>query len=176
MSDATQTSLIRTDPVVMAVWKRLTSTFATWRLILLAGFTHRGLYQLSNDQVSPLITTAHWKLGLGLLGGLDDAQIGFLTTFAEMNASRAERVFRTNTLILVTIPVGLIIGINEVFPEIWDQAGFNQIDTIASVLAAWVVVAGLMMAASWRARDLADLLVFEAARRELARQQRVAPT
>ena len=33
--------LIRTDPVAMGVWKRLTAQFATWRLIVFASFTKR---------------------------------------------------------------------------------------------------------------------------------------
>ena len=70
MSDEGQ--LIRTDPVAMGVWKRLTSLFATWRM-LLAGFTRRSLSQMANDQLTPLTRAVHWKVGLGLLGGLVSA-------------------------------------------------------------------------------------------------------
>jgi len=168
---ATMTGLIRTDPVAMAVWKRLTKGFATWRLLLLAGFTRRGLHHFGNDHLTPLNSAGHWKVGLGLLGGLGDAQIDFLRTYAELNASRVERSFRTYALLLVTIPVGATIGINEIDPGIWDRLGFSQIESVIAILGLWAIAAGILMAAAWRARDLADLLVFEQARRQLLRAE-----
>ncbi len=166
--------LIRTDPVAMGVWQRLTKGFATWRLIVLSGFTRRGAHHFGNDHLTPLNKAVHWKIGLGLLGGLDDGQIDFLKTYAELNASRVERSFRTYALILVTIPVGATVGINEIDPDIWEQAGFSQIETVIVILGVWAVAVGILMAAAWRARDLADLLCFEQARRVLARANRTS--
>ncbi|WP_417476307.1 hypothetical protein [Maricaulis sp.] len=163
--------LIRTDPMAMEVWKRLTKGFATWRLLLVAGFTRRGLYHFGNDHLTPLNRAGHWKIGLGLLGGLSEAQIDFLTTYAELNASRVDRSFRTYALLLVTLPVGATIGINEIDRDIWDRLGFSQIESVIAILGLWAIAVGILMAAAWRARDLADLLVFEQARRELMRAQ-----
>ena len=174
MSKAAAAGLIRTDPVAMGVWKRLTQAFATWRLVAFAGFTRRGLPQISNDLLTPLSKAGHWKIGLGLLGGLSDAQIDFVKTYAELNAHRVDRSFRVHALLLVTLPVGATIGINEIDPDIWMRLGFRQIDTVLLILAVWAAAAGGMMAASWRARDLADLLVFEQARRQLARSAEAA--
>tara|TARA_R110001606_G_scaffold66499_2_gene153011 strand:- start:2216 stop:2770 length:555 start_codon:yes stop_codon:yes gene_type:complete len=173
-SKAGENGLIRTDPVVMGVWERLTKGFAIWRLLVLAGFTRRGLHQFANDHFTPLNQAGHWKIGLGLLGGLDNAQIDFLKTYAELNASRVERAFRTYALILVTLPVGATIGINEVDPGIWDRLGLSQIESVLVILSLWAVSAGILMAAAWRARDLADLLVFEQARRQLARARQAS--
>ncbi|WP_417491702.1 hypothetical protein [Maricaulis sp.] len=170
----TSTGLIRTDPVAMEVWKRLTKGFATWRLLLVAGFTRRGLHHFGNDHLTPLSRAGHWKIGLGLLGGLSEAQIDFLKIYAELNASRVERSFRTYALLLVTIPVGATIGINEIDPETWDRLGFSQIESVIAILGLWAIAAGILMAAAWRARDLADLLTFEQARRGLARAQQTA--
>lgn len=166
--------LIRTDPVAMGVWQRLTGLFATWRLIVLAGFTLRSLYQFSNDQMTPLGKAVHWKIGLGLLGGLTDAQIGFLKTYAEINARKVERVFRTTALVLVTVPVAAIFGLSEVDPEIWERWGFEQFETLIFVVGVWMAFCAVMMGAAWRARDLADLLEFENARRALDAAQRTA--
>tara|TARA_R110002095_G_scaffold166973_1_gene144836 strand:+ start:300 stop:854 length:555 start_codon:yes stop_codon:yes gene_type:complete len=168
-SHTAATGLIRTDPVALAVWQRLTAIFASWRLILFAGLSRRGLHQFSNDQLTPLTKASHWKIGLGLLGGLNDSQIDFVKTYAELNAHRVERIFRTYTLLLVTLPVGATIGLNEIDPEIWTRLGFRQIDTVLVILVVWAIAAGGMMAAAWRARDLADLLIFEQARRQLIR-------
>lgn len=167
--------LIRTDPMAMGVWQRLTKVFATWRLIVFAGFTRRGLHQFTNDMLTPLGKAGHWKIGLGLLGGLSDAQIDFLKTYAELNAHRVERNFRVYTLLLVTLPVGATIGINEIDPEFWVRLGFRQIDTVLVILAVWAIAAGAMMAGAWRARDLADLLVFEQARRVLTQAGQASP-
>jgi len=166
--------LLRTDPVAMGVWQRLTKGFATWRLLILAGFTRRGLLHFGNDHLTPLNRAGHWKIGLGLLGGLSDGQIDFLRTYAELNASRVERSFRTYALLLVTIPVGATIGVNEIDPNIWDGLGFSQIESVLTILAVWAVAVGILMAAAWRARDLADLLTFEQARRVLARACRTS--
>ena len=163
------TGLIRTDAMAMGVWERLTRNFTTWRLILLAGFTRRSLHHFGNDQLTPLTQAPHWKIGLGLLGGLDDAQIEFLKTYAELNAGKVDRTFRAYALLMVTLPVGATIGINEIDPEIWTRLGFSQVDSVIVILGMWAVAVGILMAAAWRARDLADLLVFEQARRELAR-------
>ena len=167
--------LIRTDPVVLAVWTRLTSVFATWRAIVLSGFTRRALRMFSNDQLTPLTRAVHWKIGLGLLGGLDDAQIGFLHVYADLNAHRVERIFRITALLLITVPVGAIIGLNEIQPGIWAQIGFGQIETLFGVLAGWGLAAGIQMAAAWRARDLADLVLFEQARRRLVQDSKALP-
>lgn len=166
-SQVAATGLIRTDPVALAVWQRLTAIFATWRLIVFSGLSRRGLHQFSNDQLTPLTKASHWKIGLGLLGGLGDSQIDFLKIYAELNAHRVERIFRIFTLLLVTLPVGATIGITEIDPDIWTRLGFRQVDTVLAMLAVWAVAAGAMMAAAWRARDLADLLTFEQARRQL---------
>ncbi|WP_417481673.1 hypothetical protein [Maricaulis sp.] len=168
-SKAGATGLIRTDAMAMGVWERLTVNFTTWRLILFAGFSRRSLHHFGNDQLTPLTRARHWKIGLGLLGGLDDAQIDFLKTYAELNAGKVDRTFRAYALLMVTLPVGATIGINEIDPEIWTRLGFSQIDSVIVILATWAVAVGILMAAAWRARDLADLLVFEQARRELAR-------
>lgn len=173
-SSAAATGLIRTDPVVMGVWQRLTKGFATWRLLLLAGFTRRAVHHFTNDHLTPLNKAGHWKIGLGLLGGLDDAQIDFLKTYAVLNASRVDRAFRIYALILVTLPVGATIGINEIDPQIWDRLGFSQIDSVIVILSLWAIMVGILMAAAWRARDLADLLCFEQARRVLARANRAS--
>lgn len=169
MSDEGQ--LIRTDPVAMGVWKRLTSLFATWRM-LLAGFTRRSLSQMANDQLTPLTRAVHWKVGLGLLGGLDDAQVEFLKTYAALNAQRVERVFRTTTLLLVSVPVAAVFGISEIEPDFWARIGFERIDTLIGILGVWMVFSLMMMGAAWRARDLADLLEFEHARREMLARRR----
>lgn len=161
----TPTPLIRTDPVALEVWKRLTALFATWRVVM-AAFSRRSLMQFANDQMTPLTRAVHWKVGLGLLGGLTDDQVDFLKVYADLNARRVERIFRATTLLLVSIPVAAVFGISEMEPEFWTRVGFERIDTLIGVLATWMVCSGIMMAAAWRARDLADLLEFEAARRD----------
>lgn len=163
--------MIANDPVVMDVWKRLTKLFAVWRLIVFAPFTRRMFYQLTNDQMLTLMRTRHWKLGLGLLGGLDDAQIDFLAEWTQLNADRSERIFRTTALLIVTIPVAAVFGISELDPNIWQQFGFERLDTLVFIIGAWMLASGIMMAASWRARDLADLLKLEQARRALRNHQ-----
>tara|TARA_R110000868_G_scaffold2321_1_gene17160 strand:+ start:22731 stop:23264 length:534 start_codon:yes stop_codon:yes gene_type:complete len=168
-SSGAPTGLIRTDPVVLAVWTRLTSVFATWRAIALASFTGRALRLFSNDQLTPLTRAVHWKIGLGLLGGLDDVQIDFLHVYADLNAQRIERIFRFSALVLITVPVSAVIAINELQPDIWLETGFGQLESLAVVIGCWMLLAGVQMAAAWRARDLADLLVFEQARRRQAR-------
>jgi hypothetical protein len=159
--------LIRTDSVAIGVWRRLTTVFATWRILVLAPFAPRMARQLSNDQLTPLTWASHWKIGLGLLGGLSDKQIDFLTVYAGLNAARSERIFRTTALILVTIPVAVTVALSEIFPEIWELVVFDQVEALVTILFMWSLVAGLMMAAAWRARDLSDLLLFEQARRRL---------
>lgn len=164
--------LIRTDPVALGVWHRLTSLFAVWKLIVFAGFTKRMLLQLSNDQMTPLSKALHWKLGLGLLGGLTDAQVDFLATFSQINARKVSRIFRTTTLVLVSVPVAGVFGISEIDPEFWVRMGFEQIDTLIFVIASWMLVSAVLMAAAWRAQELADLIEFEQARRRLDAEQR----
>jgi hypothetical protein len=163
-----EAGLIRTDPVAMGVWQRLTKLFATWKMIVFAGFSRRALHQFANDQMTPLVKATHWKIGLGLLGGLTDAQVDFLAVYADLNARKADRIFRTVTLALVTIPVAAVFGISEMDPEFWVRMGFEQVDTILVILGLWLTSSAAMMAAAWRARDLADLLEFEKARRALA--------
>ncbi|WP_203292391.1 hypothetical protein [Maricaulis parjimensis] len=158
--------LIRTDPVAMGVWKRLTTQFAVWRMIVFAGFSRRALLQFSNDQMTPLARAVHWKVGLGLLGGLSDEQVDFLLAFARINARKVERVFRTSTLILVSVPVAGVFGLTEIDPGIWVRLGFAQMDTLILVLAIWMLASGVMLAASWRANELVELIEFEQARRQ----------
>ncbi|WP_323761156.1 hypothetical protein [Maricaulis sp.] len=163
--------MIANDPVVMDVWKRLTKLFAVWRLIVFAPFTRRMFYQVTNDQMSTLMRTRHWKLALGLLGGLDAAQIDFLVEWTQLNADRTERIFRSTALLIVTIPVAGVFGISEFDPTFWEQIGFERLDTLIFIIAGWMVVSGIMMAAAWRARDLADLVKLEKARRALRTHQ-----
>jgi hypothetical protein len=164
--------LIRTDPVALAVWARLTTAFATWRFVVLSGFTRRSLQQFANDQLTPLTKAVHWKVGLGLLGGLDDRQVEFLTVYAQLNADRVERVFRLTSLALVTLPVAAAVAASEIDPGVWARYGVDPFGSFAFVLTTWLGVSGIMLAAAWRARDLADLLIFEQARRQLARAER----
>lgn len=161
--------LIRTDPVAMGVWQRLTKLFATWKLIVFAGFARRSLSLFANDQMTPLSKALHWKIGLGLLGGLSDAQVDFLAVYAEINARKVERIFRTAALLLVSVPVAGVFGLSEAYPEFWERIGIEQFDSLIAVILTWMLLSGLMMAAAWRARDLADLVEFEQARRALAR-------
>jgi|GEM_PF-1690635 len=167
---------IANDPVVMGVWKRLTELFAVWRLIVFAGFSKRALYHVTNDQMSTLMRSRHWKLALGLLGGLDEAQVVFLAEWARLNAERTERIFRSVALMLVTIPVAAVFGISEIDQGIWARLGFARFETIVFILGLWIMISGVLMAAAWRARDLSDLLELEKARRALKRAQAQAPS
>lgn len=160
---------IANDPMVMDVWKRLTKLFAVWRLIVIAGFTRRVMKQYSNDQMMTLMRSGHWKIALGLLGGLSDAQVEFLAVWARLNAERSERIFRATALIMVTIPVAAVFGLSELDPEIWVRFGFERVDMLLVVLGVWMVACAIMMAAAWRARDLSDLLELEQGRRALKR-------
>jgi hypothetical protein len=166
--------LIRTDPVALGVWHRLTSLFAVWKLIVFAGFTRRVLLQISNDQMTPLSRALHWKLGLGLLGGLTDAQIDFLLVFAQINARKMTRIFRTTALVLVSVPVAGVFGISELDPAFWVRLGFEQIDTLLFGLGLWMLISALLMAAAWRAQELVDIIEFEQARRQLDAAKRVS--
>ncbi|ABI65843.1 hypothetical protein Mmar10_1551 [Maricaulis maris MCS10] len=158
---------IANDPVVMDVWKRLTKLFAVWRLIVIASFTRRVLYQFTNDQMSTLMRSGHWKIALGLLGGLNDPQLDFLAEWSRLNAARSERIFRTTTLILVSIPVAAVFGVSEMDPEFWQRIGFARPESLMVIIGLWLLVSGILMAAAWRSRDLADLIALEQARRKL---------
>lgn len=158
--------LVRTDPMCLGVWHRLRRLFTTRNLILFASFSRRALSQFSNDQMSPVLEARHWKLGLGLLGGLSDAQVDFLVTYASLNADRSERIARAIALLMVTLPAAGIVALNEVLPDIWDRLGIERFDSIAVILTLWALITALLMASAWRARDLADLLKFEHSRRQ----------
>ncbi|MBR9826347.1 MAG: hypothetical protein GYB36_11190 [Alphaproteobacteria bacterium] len=118
-----------------------------------------------------MLDTQHWKIGLGLLGGLSDAQVAFLLDFAEINARRVEHVFRAWALIMVTVPVGTLVGANELFPDLFGQSLVSFYGALIIIISAWASVAGIMFMSSWRAKDLEDLLRFEMARRTHADAQ-----
>ncbi len=159
--------LIETDKVAMGVWKRLTSEFATWKMLILAGMSSRTWAQYSNDHLTPMLKASHWKIGLGLLGGLTDKQVAFLREFARLNAERVDRQFRTTATVLVTVPVGLLLAVNEVAPGLWERLGVERAEGFFLVLLVWFFITAIMMAVAWRARDLSHLLDFEHARRQL---------
>lgn len=159
--------LIQTDKMAMGVWTRLRAEFATWKMLVFAGFKSRTWSQYSTDQLSPMLKTTHWKVGLGLLGGLNDKQVEFLREFARLNADRVERQFRITATMMVTVPVGGLVAINELVPELWTSLGFERAESFIFVLIVWFVVTAIMMAYAWRAKDLFHLLEFEHARRRL---------
>jgi len=159
---------IETDKVAMGVWVRLVKLFVTWKLIFFAGTRKRTWMQASNDQLTILTRSKHWKVGLGLLGGLSDGQVDFLLEYARLNAERVERVFRTTALLLITIPVGAIVAINEVSPTLMEDLGFGDEPFFIGLMTGWGVVVGYLMLVAWRSRDLVDFMAFEVARRKLA--------
>lgn len=159
--------LIQTDPVVMGVWRRLRSEFATWKMLVFAGFWRRTWSQYSTDQFSSMLEATHWKVSLGLLGGLSDRQVAFLREFARLNAERVERQFRATATIMVTVPVATLVAVNELAPNVLVQLGLDQAESFIFVLGTWFVVTAVMMAYAWRAKDLQHLLDFEHARRQL---------
>jgi hypothetical protein len=161
--------ILTEDKMVLEVWKRLTRRFATWRLIVIATFSRRAMFPATNNNIGVMLGTDHWKNGLGLLGGLDDDQLDLIAAMASINARRVEHVFRTSTLILVTVPVGVFIGLNELAPEALVSIGFTKISASLSVLAIWGFFAALMMASSWRAKDVLDVINYEQARRSFDR-------
>ncbi len=162
---------IANDPVAMDVWKRLTRLFAVWRVILIAPFTRRALFLFSNNQMNTLMRSGHWKIALGILGGLTDAQIEFLAEWARLNAERSDRLFRMSALTLVTLPAAAVFGLTEIDAEIWQKLGIQELPALLGSIGVWLVLCGIMMAASWRARDMSDLLELEKARRALKRAQ-----
>ena len=165
---------VETDKAAMGVWVRLVKLFATWKMVLFSGTQKRTWMQTSNDQLTILTQANHWKIGLGLLGGLSDAQVEFLQEYARLNSERVERVFRTTALLLISIPVGAVLAVNEVAPEFWQRTGYGEDPVLVAVMVVWVLIVGYLMLVSWRSRDLVDLLAFEVARRKLeaAREER----
>ena len=150
----------------MGVWVRLIKLFATWRM-LLSGPTRRSWMQFHNDQLTVLTRSKHWKTGLGLLGGLSDAQVTYLREYARLNAERVERIFRMTALVFITVPVGSALALNEIAPDVLERLGLNDAETLLIMFAAYGMLVGFLMMVSWRSRDLVDLLDFELARRRL---------
>jgi hypothetical protein len=157
--------LIQTDKEALGVWKRLADSFSVWRLIAFGTLGSRSVMPYRKDNLGWMLATSRWKIGLGLLGGLDDAQIDFLERYAAINARRVEHVFRAWALLLVSLPIGAFLAFEEFAPEWLDAIGFDVVATIAAIIGSWAVFAGVMMAAAWRARDLHDIISFEQARR-----------
>ncbi len=165
MSEDQAGRYIETDKVAMGVWKRLTETFGTVKLLGRVALRGNGTWPFRKDNLGEMLKSKHWKVGLGLLGGLDDSQVNFLERYAAINERRVDQVFRANALFLVTIPVGALIGINEVVPELFETLGVDFVYTLVTIVALWALMVGVTYAAAWRARDLHDLLCFEQARR-----------
>ena len=159
---------IETDKVAMGVWVRLVNQFLTWKMIFFAGTKKRTWMQASNDQLTVLTHAKHWRIGMGLVGGLSDAQVEFLQEYARLNAERVERVFRTTALLLITIPIGSVVAINEVAPRFLERFGFDDEPVFIVLMLVWGVVVGYLMLVAWRSRDLVDFMAFELARRKLA--------
>ena len=157
--------LITTDKEALGVWTRLTDLFSIWRLVVFATLGGRSIMPWRKNNLGDMLRTNRWKIGLGLLGGLDDAQIDFLERFSAINARRVDHVFRASALILVSIPVAGVVAVNELAPEVFSGSGLDFLFTLITIIAVWAFFAGLMMAAAWRARDLHDLVEFEQARR-----------
>lgn len=166
---------IETDKVAMGVWKRLTASFSISRLLLESVFGMRSVWPFRKDNLGQMLQTDRWKIGLGLLGGLDDHQVDFLVRYAAINERRVDHVFRATALFLVSIPVGSLIAVNEIVPDAFAVTGIDFLFTLIGIIGAWAIVAGVMFAASWRARDLHDLVSFEQARRGLENAKVDAP-
>lgn len=158
---------IETDKVAMGVWIRLVKLFATWKMVILAGLHKRTWMQMNNDQLTILTQAKHWKTGLGLLGGLSDAQVDFLLEYARLNSERIERIFRSTALLLITIPVGALLALNEIAPTFWTDLGYDSQVPMFAIIGLWAAIVGYLMLVAWRSRDLVDLLAFEVARRKL---------
>jgi hypothetical protein len=158
--------LIKEDEEALGVWTRLTKAFPAWTLIFKVGFTRRGLYPWILDNMGVMRKTPHWKIGLGLLGGLNDDQIDFLEEYAEINARRIEHVFRAGALLLVSVPVGTLYALNEIAPGLFGVGTPEVSEVLFGILIGWGGVAILLMTTAWRARDLHDLLRFEKVRRK----------
>lgn len=165
MSEDQAGRYVETDKVAMGVWKRLTETFSTSGLLGRVLMRGNGSWAFRKDNLSEMLKGKQWKVGLGLLGGLDDTQVDFLERYAAINARRVDQVFRANALFLVTIPVGGLIGINEVVPELFEAFGVDFVYTLVLIVGLWTLMVGITYTAAWRARDLHDLLCFEQARR-----------
>ncbi|WP_300527451.1 hypothetical protein [Maricaulis sp.] len=156
---------VETDKVALGVWKRLTETFSTTKLLVAVLIMRHGSWPFRKDDLGNILSSQRWKLGLGLLGGLDDDQVDFLERYAAINVRRVEQVFRANALFLVTIPIGALVAVNEVAPEFYGFLGVDFVYTLIAIIAAWAAAVGVLFAALWRSRDLHDLVSFEQARR-----------
>ncbi|WP_300554673.1 hypothetical protein [Maricaulis sp.] len=165
MSEEPTGRYVETDKVALGVWKRLTEVFSTSKLLGRMLIRANGTWPFRKDNLGEMLQTKQWKVGLGLLGGLDDNQIDFLERYAAINERRVDQVFRANALFLVTIPVGALIGINEVVPELFELVGVDFVYTLVTIVGLWALMVGITYSAAWRARDLHDLLSFEQARR-----------
>ena len=161
--------LIETDRMVMALWPRIRSQFAIWKLLVFAPFTRRAVLQFTNDQISPLLRSRHWKITLGMLGGLTDAQVDFLTAFADLNARKSERIFRTTALLMISLPVGFVVAVNEAYPQFWDDIGIDGASFFPVIILVYAALVGYLMAGAWRAREIAECCEFEQMRRRHAR-------
>jgi len=172
MTDAPRAGrYVETDKMCLGVWKRLTQAFSVSQLILIGVIGVRSMMPFRKDNLGEMLGSSHWKIGLGLLGGLDDAQVGFLERYAEVNARRVEHNFRSWALVLVSLPVGALVAVNEILPGVFEIRDNSFFLSLVTVISFWAVVAGVMMASAWRARDLHDLLRFEQGRRALAQAQ-----
>ena len=162
--------LIKTDPEALAIWRLMVKRHSLISILVVALITMRALMPWRIDNLGEMVRTPRWKISLGQLGGLADGQIDFLERFAEINARRVEHVFRATALLLVSIPVGAAVAINELIPGFWQEES-DFFFTLGVILILYAIFAGLMMGAAWRARDLHDVVRFEQARRALERSR-----
>lgn len=145
---------------VSLAWKKLSRTFATWRVLPLSlnDFWVSLQRFYGNDFLTPSLQLSYWKKAWAVIEDVSDEDLQQLKVFSELNLSQIDNFFRMMLVLYFTVPITGSVVMGELFPGHWQTMGIS-FEEIAAIFLVYTAMVALLFASYWKAREI-DGFVF----------------
>lgn len=146
---------------VRAVWRALTRALPTWSLPFTSLISPSAYHFVGNDLVSVFQRSKAAREAQIHVKPVGDAELVALDRLAQLNVKRGEQYFRFMAAGFVSVPIGALLALNELYPDLLSRFQADLADAIIAILSVWVVFVALQFASVWRMRHIALVIAFE---------------
>lgn len=146
---------------VRKAWRALTRALPTWSLPFTALISPSAYHFVGNDLVSVFQRSKAAREAQLHVKPVGDAELFALDRLAQLNVKRGEQYFRFMAAAFVSVPIGALLALNELYPDLLTRFQADLADAIIAILSVWVVFVALQFASVWRMRHIALVIALE---------------
>ncbi len=143
------------DATLHAHWRAVARHFPGWTFAFDV-FFNPGTYRfIGSDLIGAMRADPRVKRAIAALDDAPPHILPALSTMAQVNVRRCDDAFKAVGVAYITVPIALAALVSEAAPDITRAVILGNVNTIAPLVAAFVLTPVAYFCGAWRAKQIA---------------------